>query len=133
MFLGQLSEREKKAFIKLAFWIANKDDEFAEVEKQILQQYCLEMGLMFEEKSFAKIDDEMSLIQSFLKSERDIVKKIFIELIGLVLVDQDYNVAEKEIIEKYARVHGLESAYIEKVKKWIEKMNLLYSELAELI
>lgn len=133
MFLGQLSEDDKNAFIKLAYWIANKDDELADVEKHILQQYCMEMGILFQEDSLAKVDDEVTLIHSFLRSERDIVKKVFIELMGLVLVDQNYNTAEKEIIEKYAQIHGLESDYLVKVKNWVEKMNLLYSELAELI
>lgn len=133
MFLSQLTDNEKVNFMKLAYEIANKDGHFDEAEKMILSQYAQEMNMSFEADNYQDNVSVNDLIESFKQSDFSIVKKIFIELMGLVLVDNEYNKVEAEILEKYIEIHGLDSNYLVKVKNWIQKMTLLYSELSELI
>ncbi len=133
MFLSQLTDYEKETFMKLAYEIANKDGDFAEEEKMILSQYAQEMNMSFEADNYQDIVSVIDLIESFKQSDFSTVKKIFIELMGLVLVDNEYNQVEAEILEQYIEVHGLDSDHLVKVKNWVERMTSLYSELSELI
>ena len=47
MFLGQLSEKEKNAFISLSIHASNSNGVFANEEKVMIQDYCKEMGIPF--------------------------------------------------------------------------------------
>lgn len=133
MFLSQLTDYEKETFMKLAYEIANQDGDFAEEEKMILSQYAQEMNMSFEADNYQDNICVIDLIDTFRQSDSSTVKKIFIELMGLVLVDNEYNQVEAEILEKYIEVHGLDSDHLVKVKNWVENMTSLYSELSELI
>lgn len=133
MFLNQLTEEEKKSFIQLAYYIATKDDKYATEEKQIIEQYAIEMNIRIDDVINETEIDVDSLIRLFENSKSDIVKKVFIELMGLVLVDKEYNESEEKLLIKYVEIYSLGSEYLKAVKKWVEKMNDLYQELTELI
>ncbi len=45
MFLNKLNEKEKIAFLKLAYCVANSDDDFSMDEKNIIAIYCSEMQI----------------------------------------------------------------------------------------
>jgi hypothetical protein len=98
MFLNQLNEEEKINFIKLAYVVATKDGDYSKEEKKILVQYASEMGIELNINMFKNLEQEDLLIQSFNNSSSEVVKKIFIELIGLVLIDQEYQKEEDEIM-----------------------------------
>lgn len=47
MFLSQLSEKEKNAFISLIMHVSNFNGIFADEEKVMIQEYCKEMDIPF--------------------------------------------------------------------------------------
>ncbi len=51
MFLGKLNEEEKKLFLNLAVKVAEANGIVAEAEKNMINQYCLEMGLSVTQKT----------------------------------------------------------------------------------
>lgn len=75
---------------------ANANQVFAEDEKEMIQSYCAEMQIAppdSYEKSVEEIVREVNSI-SDMKSKKIIV----LELLGLVLVDKEYDIKEKEFI-----------------------------------
>lgn len=133
MFLKQLSDNEKMNFLKLAYKIVLKDGEFGNEEKDIISQYIIEMELIVDINSFEVLEKEDALIKSFSSTPRDIIKKIFIELLSLALCDQNYNIEEEKIIKCFMSEYGLDNEFYDNSRRWIIKLNELYSELAELI
>ena len=67
MFLNQLLDEEKKAFISLSIYAANADGDFAEEEKVMFQEYCKEMEL--ENISAKDIISKDEIIDIFKESE----------------------------------------------------------------
>ena len=47
MFLNQLSNKEKKAFINLSMMISKSNGVFDEAEQEKIQAYCTEMEIAF--------------------------------------------------------------------------------------
>lgn len=47
MFLNQLSNEEKNAFISLSVKISEANGVFDELEKEMIQEYCKEMEILF--------------------------------------------------------------------------------------
>lgn len=133
MFLSALNEEEKRNFLRLAVFIAKSDEEYAEEEKKMIEAYKYEMNLDFDPDSNDSSIDVNSLIESFNDSDEQTIKKIFIELIGLVLADEKFVKSEKEILQQFMEKYSLSEEYLKQVQDWIVKLNALYAEGATLI
>ena len=55
MFLNQLSNKEKKAFINLSMMISKSNGVFDEAEQEMIQAYCKEMEIAFSDSEEAVI------------------------------------------------------------------------------
>lgn len=99
MYLGLLNETEKEAFLGMVHHLAVADGIYNETEKAALELYCQEMQCTFDEKTMVKPMNE--LIQYINKESSTQIKKVFIfELIGLSMVDEHYDDAERKIIQQ---------------------------------
>ncbi len=99
MFLHELNKEESIAFINLVKEFANIDEIFANEEKNLIDDYIKELSL--EECSFDKLTLEE--IEKILRGSSDRVKKIiYFELVGLALVDGEYEHKEKVFLNNLA-------------------------------
>ena len=99
MFLHELNKEESIAFINLVKEFANIDEIFANEEKKLIDDYIKELSL--EECSFDKLTLEE--IEKTLRGSSDRVKKIiYFELVGLALVDGEYEHKEKVFLNNLA-------------------------------
>ena len=130
MFLHQLHDREKTAFIELAHLVANASGIMNDLERQMIDTYDREMGIDLQ------IEDvrEQSLDIIIAKFESEISRKIaFIEAIAIAFVDGTYDEAEKKVISQLREAYGFSQEYYEEVKAWLVDFNKMYVKGLELV
>ena len=124
MFLGQLSDKEKNAFISLSVHASNSNGVFAEEEKVMIQEYCKEMGIPFFDADNAISMDEVVAV--FKESELTIKKIVLLEILGLVYSDVVFDDTEKGFINEYAKKIGLTDEDVAKqtvaIKEYLEAL-----------
>ncbi|MBC2580480.1 hypothetical protein [Clostridium sp. DJ247] len=99
MFLNELSKRESIAFVNLVEALANIDEVFAENEKDLVKEYIEELSL--DGKTIEKLTVELALKE--LKTSTDRVKNIiYFELLGLALIDGEYDQKEIDFLDNLA-------------------------------
>ena len=125
MFLNRLKKKEKKAFLKLAHYVARSDSDFSADEENIIEKYCMEMqidNIEFNEKEF-DIYDTLDKFKS--KSSKKIV---LLELMALIYSDDFLHEKEREVLEKileeFELSYNLSIVYTE----WAKTMLSLYKQ-----
>ena len=119
MFLNQLSEKEKEAFISLSVHVSNSNGIFADEEKVMIQEYSKEMEIPEFDTNEAKSIDE--IINVFKSSELHIKKVIMLEVLGLVYSDGFYDAEEEYFIKKFSDDIGLADEIVESLTVAIKK------------
>ena len=124
MFLGQLSEKEKNAFISLSVHASNSNGVCVENEKVMIQEYCKEMGIPFFDADNVISMDEV--VEVFKNSEDSIKKIVLLETLGLMYSDGEFDDFEKGFINDYAMKIGLTDEDVEKqtvaIKEYLEAL-----------
>lgn len=105
MFLNELNKTQKDAFVNLSICAAEANDDFAVEEKTMIDEYCREMGIVFE--NVAKLSMEQ-ITEIFQQADYHIKKISLFELIGLLFADSVLDQKEKDFLYKYAHDIGLE-------------------------
>ena len=119
MFLNQLSEKEKEAFISLSVHVSNSNGIFADEEKVMIQEYSKEMEIPEFDTNEAKSIDE--IINVFKSSELHFKKVIMLEVLGLVYSDGFYDAEEENFIKKFSDDIGLADEIVESLTVAIKK------------
>lgn len=120
MFLEELLQEEKTAFLELAALIANIDGDVLLYEKQILNKYKKELGLLEYETKGLIIED----ILDFFKSERS--KMIVLtELFQLIFSDGVFHDQEKKSVQLIKKHFGFDKSQFADFKDWINKIKEL--------
>lgn len=104
MFLNQLSEKEKMAFVNLCIHAAKANGEFAEAEKEMIEQYCKEMNI-----NFLMLEEVMPMekIESLYQESDNSTKRIVIlELLGLLYADGVYDASENKFVNGFVNNIG---------------------------
>lgn len=98
MYLAQLTENQKQLFLGLAYCIASADGNYSDDEKRIMESYCAEMNIAADLNNLLTNPDE--IIAQIKADCGKVARKIIIfELIGLAMVDSNYDDAERTIID----------------------------------
>jgi len=99
MFLNELSKNEGISFMQLVKGLINSDNTFAKEEKNLYTDYLEELNIKETEIS----DLNLNSIYENLKSSSERSKNIiYFELIGLALIDGEYDEKEVEFLEEIA-------------------------------
>ncbi len=127
MFLSILSEKEKIVFSQLLEVVAKSDGKYGENEENQINAYLVEMGLT--KKDIPREDISVTdCINQFTKSNDNVKKSIFIELVALVFADGEYSNSEKDVIEKIQSVFSFSNEYRENVISWVNSITPLYKQ-----
>jgi tellurite resistance protein len=124
MFLNVLEQQEQHAFLQLAHQVAYADGYINEMEAQLMMMYKHEIGLS-EDTVFSEISLQ-ELIAQF-KSEAS-KNAAFIEILGLILTDGEYNDEERMIVSKIKEGFGFSLEKYEMCKAWVHKVTDTYKE-----
>ena len=89
MFLDKLNDKEKEMFLDLAVYAAQANGVVEETEKNMIMQYCKEMGVAFYDIS--KLHTLEEIIGVFTKSSKEKKKIVVLELLGLCYADNEFD------------------------------------------
>lgn len=132
MFLNNLTQEKKELFLSLAYNISCIDDNYADEEKMVLEQYCVEMDIRMDKiqliEDFDKILNRINILCNFQE------KKIFVfESVGLILADGVIHDKEMEAITNMVRLFEINDNYFEDCMKLIKEYYDLQSRMMNLI
>ncbi len=131
MFLKQLNQIEKEAFISLAVRAAEANGNISDEEYQMIEEYCGEMEIaFFDARNIKSLEDVISL---FSDSEDQHKKIVILEIIGLMYADGGYDKEEKAFVEKLADGIGVSSEAVKKSEETLVKYIDMTKELLECI
>lgn len=124
MFLNQLNQKEKETFMSLSVHVANSNGILADEEKEMIQEYCREMGLdSFNVKDAVPMEDVLTV---FKQSDLHIRKIVLFEILGLAYADGEYEDTEDDFIIQFATAIGLN-------KETLEEQETLLVEYLEIL
>ena len=131
MFLNQLSNKEKNAFISLCVRISEANGVFDELEKEMIQAYCKEMEIPFFDAEKA---ENIDAIVEIFKTSTDHIKRIVIlESLGLAYSDGKLDSEEDVLMRSFAEKIGIDENMYEEIATLLNKYNVVLAELTEKI
>ena len=132
MYLSLLNKNEKIYFLGLAYNIATIDGNYSNEEKAMINGYCQEMQVEFNEKTMINSND--FFITKINSSSDNKVKKIILfELIGLAMSDNNYDEIEKEMVLDLSKSFKIESSYLDKCEDALIKYITFQNKLNKLV
>ena len=99
MFLKELNKEESVCFLNLVSIFAKVDNEFAKEEKILVDEYKEELGISDKEINVIEYDKIIEILKNSSDRARIIV---YFELVGLALVDGNYESQEVDFLEQVA-------------------------------
>ena len=99
MFLKEFNKEEAKAFINLVNQFANIDDNFVKEEEKLIKEYKNELNLEEDYELILAYDEVISILR---RSSERIKKIVYFELVGLALIDRNYEDIEVDFLDKIA-------------------------------
>ena len=99
MFLNELNKQEAIAFLNLVNQFARIDEVFAKEEKALLDDYLNELNIKETEVTSMKYEEVMAELKKITNRKKSIV---YFELVGLALVDGEYEEKEVDFLDKIA-------------------------------
>jgi len=97
MFLNELNKNEGIAFMQLVKNLVNSDSVFAKEEKNLYQEYLDELSIKESEILDIKLNSIYEVLKSSSERKRNI---IYFELVGLALIDGEYDEKEVDFLEE---------------------------------
>ena len=107
MFLNELKKDESIAFLELVNQVANVDEVFAKEERELIEDYKEELKLPDYEIQNMSYEDIMKVLSKATVRTKRI---IYFEVLGLALIDGEYEAREVELLEKIETDLGIERA-----------------------
>lgn len=125
MFLNVFNQEEKEKFLELVYKIAICDGNYAEDEKEIVENYKVELGLS-EIPETANIDD---LIQYFSKKLEQIQKIVWFELYGMIISDDTLTDEEIRIINLIKDKFSISGEMIQNIQDVALELQKVYDKV----
>lgn len=111
MYLALLNKEQKECFLGLAYNISNIDGNYSESEQKQLESYCDEMNIDYSDFVAKKDLKKLFSNLSDIFDERTI-KIVAFELIGLAMVDNNFDKSEYDMINKIIGSFAIDSDFI---------------------
>lgn len=119
MYLALLNKEQKECFLGLAYNISNIDGNYSESEQKLLESYCDEMNLDYSDSVVKKDLEKLFSNLSDIFDERTI-KIVAFELIGLAMVDNNFDKSEYDMINKIIGRFAIDSDFIKNSQRLIQ-------------
>jgi hypothetical protein len=115
MFLKDLDDKEKKAFLYLAKKLVLIDNKLMASELSLLKNLSEEMGILVKDALEIDYINELNEIYKTKRSKM----YILMELISLGYADNDFCVRENEFISGIANVLAISDKVLLTLEKWV--------------
>ena len=131
MFLANLNDTQKDAFMTLAYKLIAVDGVLDEGELAMMAQYKLEMNLP---SDYDETQGNLETALAAFTAEPDAVKKqIMFELVGLACAGDDYENEEYTLIEQVRTAFDLRADFPGKCEVYISELKKLYEKIGTLV
>lgn len=123
MFLNKLDTQSKEAFLELAYYVANSDEAFSDIQKSLIEGYAKEMdieNIQFDEKKFSLEDNLKTVIN------KDYQKIILMEILAIVYTDSLIHPEEKKIIDTMVDIWNINSSLVIVYGEWAKNLLSLH-------
>lgn len=132
MYLALLKTEEKELFLELAYNLACSDADYSKEEQVMMDSYCHEMQIGFDIKNMVRTTEE--IIDKINENSDEKVKKIFaFELIGLAMVDGNYDDSERELIKKLGDKFGIKDGLSKEFEEILKEYFAFQNKINRLI
>lgn len=121
----KLKTEEKFAFLQLSQYVAQLDGEYGPKEREIVEEYCTEMGIEnmdIDVKNFV-LEDILAIFKS-AQSQRIAL----LALMVLVHVDDKFGIYEHKVIDKIAHQFNLSEQEVHLFSMWGKMGSALYEQ-----
>lgn len=126
MLLMKLQTKEKFAFLQLAQFLARVDGEYGNREEDVIDEYCVEMGIdkpdVFNEEDF-----DLDLVLSHFKSSKS-KKIVILELMILVHIDDKFDHKEHELFDRIIKQFKIDEKDLKYYSYWGKAVSSLYEQ-----
>ncbi len=131
MFLANLSDSQKDAFMTLAYKLIAVDGVLDEGELAMMAQYKQEMSLP---PDYDETQGDLETAIAVFTSESDALKKqIMFELVGLACAGNDYENEEYSLIEQVRTAFDLRADFPGKCEVYVSELTKLYEKIGTLV
>ena len=128
MFLNNLSETEKKAFLTLAKEFILVDGKLSPEEEDLVKIMKAEMGI---DAGFPAGEKSRIELFSLFSSKKSRISAL-IEMEGLGYANMEYHIQEKEFIKEMADSFGISTDELDTIDEWVVRQVALLYEAHEL-
>jgi len=129
MFLNNLSEIEKKAFLTLAKEFILVDGVFSPEEEGLVRIMKEEMGI---DEGFPEGEKTRKELFNLFASRKSRISAIM-EMEGLGYANMEYHIQEKAFIKEMADAFGLSQNELDSIDEWVIRQVALLYEAHELL
>lgn len=123
MFLNRLEKEEKIAFLELAHYVARSNNDFSLSQKDIINNYCIEMQIENIEFNVNKFDIYNTLGKITNKKSQKIV---LLEIMALIYSDNFLHEEERKVLEKILEEFNLNYHLATVYGEWAKAILSLY-------
>ena len=127
MYLIMLDEKEKEAFLGIAYALTSADGSFSDEEKSMISAYCDEMAIRDVDSPIRSMDESVEIIRT--SSSMQVKKIVIFEIVGLALVDGNYDESERELIVKIEKDFDISAGFSDDCEKLIREYLDLQSNI----
>lgn len=131
MFLDELNENEKKAFICICINAAKSNREFAYEERELIKSFCKELSIVYFD-----LDDNYpvnEVVSIFEKSEYTIKKIVILNVLKLLYCDMQYDYAEDQFLKEFIKRIGLGEADMNDIVDLINRYTLVMGDIQSFV
>ncbi len=134
MYLMNLSEKVKKAFLELAYLVAVSDNDYSDEERLVMEAYKKELQIEYDmDNSDINIDPDV-VVQVLCADANEAEKKIIVfEIVGLAMTDDQFDDEERKMIKQMNAAFQLDDDYPSECEALINKYVELQSQIDALV
>jgi DnaJ-domain-containing protein 1 len=129
MYLSEINQCYKEAFLDLAYYFAQSDSVYSESERDVIDQYKKEMDITYNPIS-KKLTE---ILSSFSQASEREKKIVLFEIAALVIADGSYSTEEQNVLKEVNNNFRIADDFIVKAIKIIDEINILYYQSKKLI
>lgn len=132
MYLANLSNEQKELFLDLGILFMESKGEVDKREKMLLEQYCNEMQIKY------RVQKNINSYESVLKRLKEIstnqeLKKITVEILALIYVDEEFAEEEHKLMMSLQRIFRFSSHLLEEIIFTTRHLLLSYKMMENIV
>lgn len=131
MFLANLTGEQKTAFLGLAQNLVASDGVLSDGEKNMMEQYRLEMALP--PTVGAPTGSVEESVREFQAADASVQKQIIFELVALALADEEYAKDENRFLSELCASFHMDTDFLSTCQTYARDLTDLYAKIWDLV